>query len=218
LESIDSYYNRFQELLEDLNDADEPIAIKTAICQFIFTLGPEFETIQNNICLGSLPIAWTTQDWPTLLTLCQDYYNSVKTHLTTRRNVPSSGDSNFDREALQKKVREWFMQPMKYCHEIEAEQHRVPGKCIYHLSKTHPTCSCFVKKECEKLIAEKKDGPNSQGGHLYLLQIFCATLLMKNLWMPLWMKMLLIQLKIRLMILMMMFWPILLVCLITIYD
>jgi hypothetical protein len=37
-ESIDIYYDRFHELLEDLQDADEPIPTKSAICQFIFTL------------------------------------------------------------------------------------------------------------------------------------------------------------------------------------
>jgi len=76
-ESIDSYYNRFHELLEDLSDADEPIALKSEIHQFVFTLGPEFETIQNNFCIGNLPSAWNTPDWPTLLLLCRDYYNLV---------------------------------------------------------------------------------------------------------------------------------------------
>jgi hypothetical protein len=47
-ESIDDYYNRFQDLLEDLTEADEPISTKSAIRHFIFTLGSEFETIQNN--------------------------------------------------------------------------------------------------------------------------------------------------------------------------
>lgn len=56
-ESIDSYCDRFQELLEDLEDADEPIATKAAIRQFIFTLGPEFESIQNNFPIDNLPPA-----------------------------------------------------------------------------------------------------------------------------------------------------------------
>jgi hypothetical protein len=34
-ETIDAYYDRFQELLEDLEDAEEPIAPKAAIRQFI---------------------------------------------------------------------------------------------------------------------------------------------------------------------------------------
>jgi len=71
-ESIDSYYDRFQELLEDLADADEPISPKAAIHQFIFMLGNEFETIQNNFRINNLPAKWNTQDWPTLLTLCRD--------------------------------------------------------------------------------------------------------------------------------------------------
>ena len=49
-ETVDMYYNRFHELLEELRDADEPISIKSAIRHFIFTLGSEFETIQNNSC------------------------------------------------------------------------------------------------------------------------------------------------------------------------
>ncbi len=47
-ESIDSYHEHFQELLEDLEDADEPIAPKAAIRQFIFSLGPNLISIQNN--------------------------------------------------------------------------------------------------------------------------------------------------------------------------
>jgi hypothetical protein len=133
-ESIDSYYNRFHELLEDLSNADEPIALKSAICQFVFTLGPEFETIQNNFRIGNLPSAWNTQDWPTPLMLCRDYYNSVKPGSFNHRSSQNTIEQGFDREAHQKKVKEWFMSPVKFCHEIEAEQKRHPGKCIYHLS------------------------------------------------------------------------------------
>ncbi len=53
------------------------------------------------------------------------------------------------------------MSPVKFRHEIEAEQKCHPGKCIYHLSKTHATTSCFVKKECDKLQAEKKESGSS---------------------------------------------------------
>jgi hypothetical protein len=66
-ESIDEYYNRFHELLDELDDADEPISIKGAIRYFLFMLGPEFETIQNSFRLSNLPVKWNTQDWPTLL-------------------------------------------------------------------------------------------------------------------------------------------------------
>ncbi len=44
-ESVDAYYNHFHELLEDLNDADEPISMRSAIRHFIFTLGSDLESI-----------------------------------------------------------------------------------------------------------------------------------------------------------------------------
>lgn len=73
--------------------------------------------------------------------------------------------------AQHKKVKQWFLNPTKFCRDIESEQKRHPGKCIYHLSKSHSTAECSVKKECEKLIAEKKDGATSTlspiaSGHL----------------------------------------------------
>jgi hypothetical protein len=49
-ETVDAYYNRFQELLED-----EVISDKSAIRHFIFTLDPNFESIQNSYHLGNLP-------------------------------------------------------------------------------------------------------------------------------------------------------------------
>ena len=54
-ESIDTYFNRFHELLDDLSKAEEPIPIKSAICHSIFTLGPDFEAMQNNYHIGNLP-------------------------------------------------------------------------------------------------------------------------------------------------------------------
>jgi hypothetical protein len=39
---------------------------------------------------------------------------------------------------------------------MEAEQAKHPGKCLYHLTKSHPTCDCYIKKECEKLVAARK--------------------------------------------------------------
>jgi hypothetical protein len=54
-------------------------------------------------------------------------------------------------------VKQWFLNPTKFRREIEAEQRRHPGKCIYHLSKSHPTTDCNVKKECEKILADNKD-------------------------------------------------------------
>ncbi len=76
-ESIDMYYNRFQELLEDLHDADDPISTKSAMHHLIFTLSSEFEPIQHNYCIGNLPAAWQTASWPALLILCRDFLNSV---------------------------------------------------------------------------------------------------------------------------------------------
>ena len=46
-ESVDDYYNRFQELLEELSEAEEPISTKSAIRHFIFTLGAVFEPLQT---------------------------------------------------------------------------------------------------------------------------------------------------------------------------
>jgi hypothetical protein len=59
-ESIDSYYNRFHELLDDLLEADGPIPMKSAIHHFIFMLGLEFKMIQNNFCICNLPSEWQT--------------------------------------------------------------------------------------------------------------------------------------------------------------
>jgi len=140
-ESVDAYYNRFQELLDDLAEADEPISTKSAIRHFLFTLGPEFESIQNNFRINNLPDAWKTQDWPSFSVLCRDYYNSVKPTGVERKSSP---ESTFDKETHQKKIREWFLNPTKFCQQIESEQRHHPNKCIYHLSKTHQTSNCAV--------------------------------------------------------------------------
>jgi len=160
-ETIDAYYDRFQELLEDLEDAEEPIAPKAAIRQFIFTLGTEFESIQNNFRINNLPPEWRTQSWPALLTLCRDYYNSVKAHIPSRGPKTSGNDPNFDREAHQNQVKIWFMNPSKYCQEIEACQNRYPGRCIYHLARSHPTEKCGFKKECDEKLASRKKTSNT---------------------------------------------------------
>ena len=124
-ESIDTYFNRFHELLDDLNDAGDPISTRSAIRHFIFTLGLEFEAIQNDYRIGNLPPQWNTQDWPSLLILCRDYYNSVKPFESSQRDSshhPSGGNtSGFDHLNHQKKVRQWFMNPTKFCQEIEKE-------------------------------------------------------------------------------------------------
>jgi len=154
-ESVDLYYNHFHEILDDLADAEEPVSTRRAICHFIFTLGPEFESIQNNFCITNLPEPWKTQDWPSLLVLCRDYYNSVKPTLPNTGCRHPQVDTPFDRAAHQEKFREWFLNPVKFCKVIESEQHLHPSKCIYHLAKTHPTEDCAVKKECDRIFASK---------------------------------------------------------------
>jgi hypothetical protein len=67
---IDTYYNHFHELLNELRKAEEPISTKSAMPHFISMLGSEFDMIQNSFCLGNLPAEWHTQDWPTILVLC----------------------------------------------------------------------------------------------------------------------------------------------------
>jgi hypothetical protein len=143
-ETVNAYFNRFQELLDDLAESDEPISTKNAIRQFLFTLGPEFEPIQQNYRINNLPEEWKTQDWSKLLILCRDYYNSVKPTMSDHKS--SNSDAYFDKEIHQKKVRGWFMNPTKFCKLIESEQLKHPNKCIYHLSKTHQTENCAVKK------------------------------------------------------------------------
>jgi hypothetical protein len=76
-ETVDDYYNRFHKLLDDVNDSRETVTKTDAIRHFIFTLGSDFESIQNSYCIDNLPADWKTDDWPTLLILCQDYYNSL---------------------------------------------------------------------------------------------------------------------------------------------
>jgi hypothetical protein len=54
------------------------------------------------------------------------------------------------------------MNPVKNRAEMEAEKTKHPGKCLYHLTKSHPTCDCYIKKECEKLLAARRsNGSNT---------------------------------------------------------
>jgi hypothetical protein len=153
-ESIDDYYNRFCELLYKINGDQEHIPLKDAMRHFVFTLGNEFDTIQNHFRIDNLPSKWHTDEWPTLLILCRDYYNSVRPQGILQPSSSTSG--HIDHSAHRKKVKSWFLNPTKYRKEIDAEQAKHPNKCIYHLSKTHPTEMCTVKKECDAMIAAQK--------------------------------------------------------------
>jgi len=65
--------------------------MKSAIRHFIFTLGLEFEAIQNLYRIGNLPDTWKTEDWPTVLVLCREYYNSVRPFGSTKKEVSHTG-------------------------------------------------------------------------------------------------------------------------------
>ena len=116
-ETVDNYYNHFQELLDDLLETNEAISTESAIRQFIFTLGPKFGTIQNNFRIGNLPPEWHTEDWPTLLVLCRNYSNSVNSQALLKCDHPKptggSDGTNHDHANHHKKVRKWFPQPIK---------------------------------------------------------------------------------------------------------
>jgi hypothetical protein len=64
------------------------------------------------------------------------------------------------------------MNPSKFRRDIEAEQKKHPGKCIYHLSKFHTTDECSIKKESDKIVDDQKPGSSSpshnasSSGHL----------------------------------------------------
>jgi hypothetical protein len=121
---------------------------------FIFTLGSEFEPIQNNYLIGNLPDARKITSWPALLILCLDFYNSINPGGLLSCNTKS--DITPDCAFHQKKIKNWFLQPIKFCKEIEAEQQRHPRKCIYHLTKSHPTESCSTIKGLQKPTSTKR--------------------------------------------------------------
>lgn len=123
---------------------------------FLFTLGSEFEPIQHNYRIGNLPDAWKTTSWLTLLILCRDFYNSVNPGGLVSKEPKSEHTS--DRALHQRKIKNWFLQPVKFCKEIEAEQARHLGKCIYHLTKSHQTETCSTIKEFQKSSVIKQDG------------------------------------------------------------
>jgi len=73
----------------------------------------------------------------------------------TSNNPTGTKTPGFDRISYQKKVRQWFLNPQKFCQEIEKEQLKHPDKCLLHLSSSHPTESCHVKLECDKIRTAK---------------------------------------------------------------
>jgi len=90
-----------------------------------------------------------------LLVLCRDFYNSI--HPTNAPSKDITQDVNSDRTAQhRKKVKQWFLQPQKFCKEIESEQQKHPEMCIYHLSSSHPTETCHIKIDCDKRSSSKK--------------------------------------------------------------
>jgi len=164
-ESVDNYYNCFHELLDDLLEAEEPISTRSAMRHFIFTLGQEFETIQNNFRIGNLPPEWHTQEWPALLVFCRNYSNSLNSQTILKResSKPPPGPPSQDRANHHKKIRQWFLNPVRYKKELEAEQKKCGEHCcVYHLSDTHPTAQCSIKKECDRILAQRKKSDNNR--------------------------------------------------------
>jgi len=62
---------------------------------------------------------WQTESWPELLVLCHNVFHSVNPNGIQRKdNYTTHGNS--DCITHQKKVREWFFHPAKFCKEITA--------------------------------------------------------------------------------------------------
>ena len=163
-ETIDSYFNRFHELLEDISESDDKISDRSAMRHFLFTLGSEFEPIQNQYRIGNLPSEWKTTHWPTLLVLCRDFYHSVNPSGIMSKETSQDGPS--DRIAQhRKKIKQWFLNPLRYSKEIAAEQTKHPGQCIYHLSSSHLTEDCHIKIDCDKRATSKKPGTQPSNVH-----------------------------------------------------
>jgi len=159
-ETVDDDYNHFHELLDEVNDFRETVTKKDAIRHFIFTLVSDFESIQNSYRIDNLPADWKTDDWPTLLILCRDHHNSLHPNGPPSKKDNHSGDNAFasKQDCLdhQKKVRLWFLNPVKFKNELDAAQCKYSGKCLYHLCDTHSTPNCNIKCEFDKLLSNKK--------------------------------------------------------------
>jgi hypothetical protein len=115
----------------------------------------------NNFGINNLPKEWKMQEWPKFLSLCRDYYISVKPTASDRKST--NPEISFDKEAHQKKIWDWCLNPLKFCKHIENEQHGHPNKCIFHLSKTHQMENCSVKKECDCIVASMQNTSKLNG-------------------------------------------------------
>jgi hypothetical protein len=93
-----------------------------------------------------------------------------KPTISTGRKPSTPTDNSSDKAPHQKKVHEWFLSPIQFCKEIEAEQRLHPSKCIYHLDKTHSTENCAVKNECDQILASRNasmpSSSSTSSGHL----------------------------------------------------
>ena len=87
----------------------------------------------------------------------------MKPQLFTRKDQSNTTNTTFDRAAHQKKVKEWCLSPLKYCKEIAAEQAKYAGKCLFHLTKSHQTCDCYILKDGDKDGSSTKKQTNSSG-------------------------------------------------------
>ncbi|MFN9955435.1 MAG: hypothetical protein ACK55I_20245, partial [bacterium] len=81
-------------------------------------------------------------------------------------NTNSNQNATFDIATHQKKVKEWFISPIKFCKEIADEQAKYSGKCLYHLTKSHQTCDCFILKEGDKTGSTSKSSTSVTTGQL----------------------------------------------------
>jgi len=80
--------------------------------------------------------------------------------------TPGGKTTPFDRVSHQKKVRQWFQQPVRFCKEIEKEQLKYPDMCIFHLSKSHATADCYVRKKGDNQPAssDQSTSASTSGG------------------------------------------------------
>jgi len=44
---------------------------------------------------------------------------------------------------------------------MDAAQRKYSGKCLYHLCDTHSTPNCNIKRECDKLLSDKKSSSST---------------------------------------------------------